>query len=199
MTTMRGTNSAYGLDSGDDGSWRARAACSTTDVDPIWWIGSKGGRYGTSRDNQRALAICNTCPVRAECRDDTLRYQAAGNRTLAVIVGGWRWDHDGKPTPHPDDEHLVPARRASTNRFVPASAGGGARIVQAGRDYIAGRPVDEIAAETGLATSTIRQAASLVRHADEALLADVTAGKIGTNKALSQARAGARARRSARV
>jgi hypothetical protein len=57
--------------------WKADAACKG--CDPNWWHPPRGG----NRDSLKAIAICNTCPVTAEC----LQY-ALDNDERGGIWGG---------------------------------------------------------------------------------------------------------------
>ena len=76
-----------------------------------WWDLSKCKdmdveRFVMSRHNKgrmliEALALCDVCPVRAECRDDMLAVAPGG--PAAIIAGGWRWYRDGRARPHRDD------------------------------------------------------------------------------------------------
>lgn len=68
-------------------TWRDRIACATDD-------GSFNEDFAVSRNDQehapwvkRALAICATCPVRAECEADMLTWPDAPYR---VVIAGMR-------------------------------------------------------------------------------------------------------------
>jgi WhiB family redox-sensing transcriptional regulator len=74
--------------------WRAFAACAAAcergDADRSWWFPTRadatspaaGGAYG------RARAICNSCPVRARCLEETLAVEADAGINLRVGMFG---------------------------------------------------------------------------------------------------------------
>lgn len=60
------------------GEWMAKAACRGTDTNlfyPSWPTGPRGPNLVTAERAAAidALAVCETCPVRAECLADNLR------------------------------------------------------------------------------------------------------------------------------
>jgi WhiB family redox-sensing transcriptional regulator len=65
--------------------WRASAACRGKPCE--WWFDHGMGR-GVTYVQQRAIAICMTCPVRAEC----LHY-AISNGETGGIWGGLIPEH----------------------------------------------------------------------------------------------------------
>lgn len=89
--------SAYGL-STDSDDWYRRGLCRGQNAD--WWVVNHGC---LTLRNRRALQFCGACPVRERCRDD----MRSLHKPTSVIAGGWRWDSDSHPTPHPNDEHMV--------------------------------------------------------------------------------------------
>lgn len=95
MSTL--TRSSWGLDRGE--AWQNKAACGGQD--PAMWE-TPSGALGPGRAElaRRAMAICRTCPVRAECHADAenapplgmiragIPYTEAGNPTKTCIVCG---------------------------------------------------------------------------------------------------------------
>lgn len=61
------------------GPWREHALCSAMvqagEAKTEWWHPIKGG--DSNRTTAKAIAICNECPVKAECRDHA---EKAGER-----------------------------------------------------------------------------------------------------------------------
>lgn len=182
------------------GDWRARAACARPGTDPAWWDSAPGGDSGNpGRHNRIAVDTCHTCPVRVDCRDDALAYIDRGNRLVATIVGGWRFDTHGRPRPHPDDWDLAEARAELRRQELPPRGGAkpqpdrARNYLAAGRAVLGGEDPEVVAARHGLATSTIRQAASLVRFAPPGLLDQVEAGQKTTYQAVLWLRTSGRA------
>lgn len=115
------------------------------------------------------------------------------------------FDATGTPDPHPDDQHLVP----TSNPDKPVDPRGGGqhridghratRLLQAARDYVDGVPMHTVLRGLHVGDSSVRQAATLIRHGDEELIADVEAGRVGISVALSRVRVATRAGRPAGV
>lgn len=77
MTTL--TRTAWGLDlAKDDQIWRQNANCGPAVADWFWLVGGSNGRGNhTPRltgDNKAALALCDHCPVLAQCLADELAH-----------------------------------------------------------------------------------------------------------------------------
>jgi WhiB family redox-sensing transcriptional regulator len=72
------TRSAAGTSYAPVGDWRDHAAClprEGTPRDPEWWWPA-GAEL--SKENRRAIAICDRCPVRATCLDWALDRERHG-------------------------------------------------------------------------------------------------------------------------
>lgn len=67
--------------------WRDDARCAG--LPPEWFESREGYRH-----NLRALAFCDVCPVRRDCRDFMLDTPGA-KAPASVIAGGWVWGKDG--------------------------------------------------------------------------------------------------------
>lgn len=59
-------------------TWRNRAACAGCPAE--WFYDERGGTY-----NPRAVALCASCPVRAECYEDAI--QTEGQHRLDNVFG----------------------------------------------------------------------------------------------------------------
>jgi len=83
------TRTAWGMDSlPKDQLWRQSANCGP-DVADWFWFTEHGGRGGRrlSANNRAALALCDTCPVLAQCLADELEHPTP----YAHIAGGRVW------------------------------------------------------------------------------------------------------------
>ncbi|HWG64222.1 MAG TPA: WhiB family transcriptional regulator, partial [Streptosporangiaceae bacterium] len=56
------------------------ARCSASGVDPDEWFPITSARKGARLEASRALAVCNGCPVRAECLEVSMRFWFAAGR-----------------------------------------------------------------------------------------------------------------------
>jgi len=84
------TRTAWGLSSDTrDQLWRQSANCGPTVAEWFWITGHHVGRNGhvLSADNRRALALCDTCPVLAQCLAD----EVANPTPYAHIAAGRLW------------------------------------------------------------------------------------------------------------
>ncbi len=61
--------------------WRLHAACAGHD--PDWWTAAGQGDPSGRANNRRAIAICDRCPVAAQCLDYGTRTGSVG-----MIYGG---------------------------------------------------------------------------------------------------------------
>ena len=59
---------------------RPLAACSDTALDPDEWFPIAAGATRARAEASRALAVCATCPVRAECLELSLRHWSGAGR-----------------------------------------------------------------------------------------------------------------------
>lgn len=183
----------------DAADWRRLAACAMPSTDPEWWIVKAGS---ASRDNITALQICRTrCPVREQCRDDYLDfYRRSGGRVSGVIAGGWKWTEKGGPRPPADELHLMPQLPTSTDprsfhgRYI-GNVDRARRFLGAGRSLLAGEPIEVIHRRTDMALSSIRQAASLVKHLTDAEITEIESGELTVSKAVERLRRSGRAKK----
>lgn len=79
--------------------WQDRAACR--DKPTEWWF-ANNGRKPYSKTNQRALAVCEACPVRAECLDYALEipppwHGIFGGHNVAERLAIYKQRHDRRP------------------------------------------------------------------------------------------------------
>lgn len=175
--------------------WLDQAACAAPGQDCTDWDSDTPGS-GLSEPNRRALGVCDSCPVRAECRDDALAWASRpGRKLICVIVGGWRWNAVGQPTPHRDDRPIL-RDLVERARQLPARHGGPAtqperatNFVAAGRAMAGGGDANLIAGRHRLAVKTVTTAGWFVRHAPPGLVADVQSGRVGIYDAVEQVRA----------
>lgn len=66
----------------DTAQWRLDAACRGH-PHPEWWSVATPGNTDGQEDNRRAVAICDSCPVAAQCLDF-----GVGSGSVGVIYGG---------------------------------------------------------------------------------------------------------------
>jgi len=90
------SRSAYGFTLvQDDQTWRQQSACSPATADWFWLVGGSNGRgHHTPRltaDNKAALALCDHCPVLAQCLADELKHPTP----YAHIAAGRLWTSEG--------------------------------------------------------------------------------------------------------
>lgn len=175
--------------------WWTRRACG--DVEPDWFVVESGH---PSTENLKALRICAGCPVRVECRDDTLR-----SEPTSIIAGGWRWTGKGKPRPFPGDEHLAgmeprgpkpkPAPRPKQpHRGRPPGPPDVDRFLAAGRAARAGKRVGLVAERFGISRYRVYAAAMVLEETPD-LAAQLAAGQVTIRSAEMAARAARRERK----
>lgn len=120
-----------------------------------------------SAENQAALALCDTCPVRAECRDD---YLAADRTPLGLVAGGWWWDYNGRAHPHPEDWRLAglaqPPRRLTARVYTARRAITAARAVAT-----EGLTHDAASRRVNASPAAVDAAVVILRHAPDLLTA----------------------------
>lgn len=79
-------------------NWRTYALCAEVDLDLFVLETGQSPRAG--------LKVCDRCPVRTQCRDDTLALPPSRRRS--IVAGGWHFPSQAnRPlAPHPDDVAL---------------------------------------------------------------------------------------------
>lgn len=63
----------FNIISVQDNSWRYKAACNTPEVDTSWFFDNP-----KTYEARKALKICSSCPVKANCLYDAIMYQYHG-------------------------------------------------------------------------------------------------------------------------
>ena len=63
-----------------DGGWRSQAACNNEDVDPELFFPGLGDN---SVNAEKAISVCERCPVRRECLD----YALTNNEDIGIWGG----------------------------------------------------------------------------------------------------------------
>lgn len=91
-----------------ESTWTDQAACKAL---PHLFTGSGAEDFEPWHQQQRALATCRGCPVRAECLDDCLHYEAITGRSDLVAGGTTVWQRIWL-TEHPEEAARVAAECA---------------------------------------------------------------------------------------
>jgi hypothetical protein len=81
--------STWGLGSGPDVDWLARAKCRGHD--PEWWSVVDGSTPKLTVANLTAIQVCNACPVLAECGSRTDPDLHAGTIRAGRVVKRSEW------------------------------------------------------------------------------------------------------------
>ena len=72
--------------------WWDDAVCAEVSLPHEAWTERDGVMWGKGPLNRLAIRICQTCPVKAECLDDAMRFEGAGatggHSTRDGIYGG---------------------------------------------------------------------------------------------------------------
>jgi len=166
---------------------RVAAVCAQADPE-LWAVDA--GRY-----DERAIAICASCPVRIPCRDEHLAHRSVG-----VIGGGWVFFTGTGTGPRPfpgDDPKLANGRPVCARKAIDPVVG--ANFIAAGRAYLASNTdPGGLIARFGLSLTSIRQAASIVRFSPRATVDAVARGEMAIQAAITELRMSGAARQSSR-
>jgi hypothetical protein len=177
--------------------WWSQTACR--DADPEMFVTEGQLSVG----NRAALALCDGCAVRVDCRDA----MRGGRRKSSIIAGGWRWTMDGTAIPHPDDLDLLDAdppqdEPAPPPRDVPVRsarrrpAASVDRFLAAGRAFTAGGQVEAVCARFAISRPRVYAARLVLREVPD-LVPSLLSGALTISDAERAARVARAARRAA--